>query len=220
MATPYIPSRQAQLVLWATNFAAIATASPSVYGFSAGDLSSINGVVNAFSAALTVATDPSTRTSTTVAAKDAARAAMLDVIRPFAVNISQSTGISDEDKLAIGVTVRNPTPTPIPAPVTQPVLSIVSATHLQQTLRFSDALTPDKRAKPPGAIGLQLFRHIGTTPPVGPSVGSYVANATKNPFAVNFLEADIGKMATFWGRWVTRTGLVGPWSLPVSMAIG
>ena len=45
------------------------------------------------------------------------------------------------------------------------------------------------------------------------------AKFTRNPIVVPFAEADDGKIATYYGRWASVRGEVGPWSLPVSMRI-
>ena len=46
-----------------------------------------------------------------------------------------------------------------------------------------------------------------------------VAKFTRNPIGVDFESKDGGKLATYYGRWVSRRGEMGSWSLPVSMHI-
>jgi hypothetical protein len=87
------------------------------------------------------------------------------------------------------------------------------------TLRFADANTPASRKKPFGAIGLQVFRNIGIAPVTDPNAAVFYGVASRQPFAVNFIAADNGKVCTYFGRWITLRGLVGPWSPPVSMTI-
>jgi len=38
-------------------------------------------------------------------------------------------------------------------------------------------------------------------------------------FQVMYQLEHIGQTATYFGRWITRTGKTGPWSLPVAMMI-
>ena len=42
---------------------------------------------------------------------------------------------------------------------------------------------------------------------------------TKQPVIVKHGEDHAGSTATFFGRWVTARGLVGPWSLPAHFTI-
>jgi hypothetical protein len=216
---PYIPARDLALESWATNFAAIIAASAGTYFLSGSDVTLINSVTAAYSTALTVALNPDTRTKPSVAAKNAAKAAMLGTVRPYAINIHNSLGISNDNKIAVGVNLLNPTRSPIPAPDSNPLLSVIGANQGVHTLRFADMNTPDKRSKPAGIIGMQLFLNIGVAPVTNPAESSFYASVTRQPFAVVFSPTNNGKVATYFARWITRTGLVGPWSPPVSFGI-
>lgn len=219
MATPYIPTRDSVLLLWAQNFSSLITANPTMYGLGTGDATTIAGYTSAYSAALTTAVDPSTKTKASVAAKDSAKATMLVTLRPYAQQIKNNLGVTNDAKVALGLNIPDPSRSPVPAPTTQPLLSIVGALPLQISLRFSDASTPDKRAKPKGVVGLQLFVYVGATVPTDPLAYQFAGIFTKQPFAVNFTGAQKGQLASLIGRWQTRTGLNGPWSSPVQMTI-
>jgi hypothetical protein len=52
-----------------------------------------------------------------------------------------------------------------------------------------------------------------------PDTAGFYGAFTKNPVAVGFAGTDDGKMATYFARWASPRGDVGPWSLPVSMRI-
>jgi hypothetical protein len=215
----YLPPRDADLTLWVLNFTTLLTATPTDFGLVAGDAVICAGPISAFRAALQLATDPSTRTKSTVAAKDAAKVTMLDVVRPYCIQIKNNGGVTDYNKIAIGVGVRDLQPTPVAVPNTQPLLSIVSATPQQQEVRYCDALTPDSRAKPFGVTALLLFCSVGAVPPVEPEASRFRALVTKQPYFQPFEVGDVGKTAFYYGRWVTRTGLLGPMSAVASCVI-
>ena len=59
---------------------------------------------------------------------------------------------------------------------------------------------------------MELWGIASATPPVGPQVTGFLGLITKTPFAVNWISADVGKVGFLYARWVTRRGLVGPWS--------
>ena len=223
----YISKTEGGLRDWATNFSTLITANPSTYGLMASDAAAIAAAVGAYVPALTAATDPSTKTKATVAAKDSAKAAMLVTLRRYAQFIKLNNGVTNEEKTALGLKIDDTTHTPIPAPTTQPICTIVGTTPLQHTLRFADASTPSKRAKPHGALGLELYYLLGPTPAVTPppaspdaaSSAEFYGVVTRQPYAVTLDPSAVGKTATYYARWITRTGLVGPWSAPVAMTV-
>jgi len=221
---PYIPAPDAAFDNWSANFSTLITAAPATYGLVSGDATAIAAVVDPWHTSYLAAINPSTRTPVTVAAKDAARAAAEAVIRPYAIQISRNAAVSNDDKTAVGVNLPNTARTPVPPPTTQPVISLVSSTHNLMMIAYRDTATPTSKAKPPGAIGLDLRLWIGTgVPPTPDSVSPY-GTLTKSPAAIGFSNGDIGKTAVFWGRWSTRSGpggqaQFGPWSAPLSASI-
>ena len=219
MAEGYIPAQDANALLWMEAFAGGISANPALYGLTVGDAAAIQGAVDSFGSALSVATAPSTRTAVTVSDKDNFRSSAEQICRQFAIQIKYNDGITDGDKIAIGVRPVNNDREPINVPTTSPLLSIIAATPGAHTVRYSDTLTPDSAAKPFGAASLQLFVAIGDAEVTDPAQASFVGAFTKNPIGVDFSAPDDGKEATYFARWASLKGDVGPWSLPISMRI-
>lgn len=219
MTTPYIPPKDTDYDVWANNFQTVIAATPAAYGLAAADAVAITASFNAWHTSYLAATNPATRTSVTIAAKDVQKASSLLVFRPYAQIIQNNASVTDPSKAAAGLTIRATTRTPIPAPGTSPILGFIGATPLQHTLKYSDTTTPTTKAKPFGAIHLELWRYIGTTPPAGTDAYSFYGDMTKSPFAVDFNSPDVGKQAYYIAKWATRTGLDGPWSAPLNSAI-
>jgi hypothetical protein len=219
MSSSYIPAKDAEASLWMQTFANGIAANPSTYQLSSSDATTISNAVNAFKDALAVTSDPATRTVTSIATKDDTRATAENLCRQYAMLIKLNAGISDANKLAIGVRPVNPNRSPINVPDSSPLLNVIGATPGSQTVRYADTSTPDSGKKPFGAVQLQLFVAIGTTPTNDETTAQLYGQFTKNPVGVAFDPADDGKVATYFGRWVSRKGDVGPWSLPVSMRI-
>lgn len=224
MNTDYIPSTDSGFDSWLTNFSTLLTGAPTDYGLTAPDAVIVAAERSAYHTAYVAATDPSTRTVATIAAKDAARVSAESIVRPYAVSISMNSGVLDADKAAIGVTIRVTTPTPIPPPLTTPGLALVSGAPLGHTLRFFDTSTPTTKSKPFGALGMQVMRSVGVAPAVDPSVCPYYATWTKSPNVSTFESGQQGKVATYFARWVTRGGpggaaQYGPWSAPLSLVV-
>ena len=219
MPAPYIPPTDAALQDWLANFATQVALSPLTYGLTAGDSAIISAASNFFSAAYTLTVNPLTRTPVNIAAKDAQRASSVATVRVYAQMIKAKPGITDGQLALLGIHVDDPTPSPIPAPATSPLLSIVAATPLQHTLRYADQATPDSRAKPFGAIQIDVYVRVAAATTVDPELASFYGSFTKQPVAVNYDAADVGKCSSIFARWKTRTGLVGPWSLGADMTV-
>lgn len=224
MAADYIPAKDADFDAWLTNFSALITATPTAYGLTAPDAVIIAAQKTAFAAALATATDPSTRTAPAVAAKDAARALAVATVRPYAINVKLNASVTNSQRSDLGLTINSFPPTPIPAPVTAPALVLVQATPLSHQLRFYDVTTPTSKAKPYGVIGLEVRRAIGTSPAVDPDSAAYLTTWGKSPNLSTFSSGDVGKVATYFGRWVTRSGpggrqQTGPWSTALAVTV-
>lgn len=224
MQTPYLPTRDADFDAWFANFSALITAVPATYGLVAGDATIIAASFTAWHAAYLLATNPTTRTSPNIAAKDAQRILSESVIRPYATGISRNPAVTNDDKTAVGVNLPNTARTPVPPPVTVPAISLVGSIHFLMTLAYRDTSTPTTKAKPPGATGMELWMALGTTPAADPSTAKPFGVVTKSPTQIGFTSPDVGKVATFFGRWITRSGpggqaQVGPWSAPLSVVV-
>ena len=215
----YIPSKDTDFRTWAVNFATNIAAAPAVYMMTVAEATGVTNAVNLFVAKLAIADNELTRTKQTIANKDDARSIAESLCRQYAMLIKDNAGITDGDKLSIGVRPENPSREPIDCPTTPPLLNILGNLPGTQTLRFADTTTPDSKAKPFGASELQLYLGIGTTELAPLSACQFYGKFTRNPIEVDFDETDDKKTATYYARWASVRGEVGPWSLPVTMTI-
>lgn len=220
----YIPQSDADFNNWITNFAGLLTADPTAVGETAPTAAVMQADADAWATAYAAATDPATRTSPTVAAKDNARFTAEQTARPIAIRIRNNSAVTDAQRADYGLTIPKTVPTPIPAPTSFPILGLRKATPGAQQLQYQDSDLGTGKAKPFGAIGIEVFRSIGTVPATDPAQATYFATATKSPFTSSFVADDKGKVCTYFARWVTRSGpagiaQVGPWSAPLDVHV-
>lgn len=218
----YIPSRDIDLDAWAANFSTLITAAPATYGLTAGDATAISDVVDPWHTAFLIATNPLTRTTATIADKDSKKGAMVPILRLYAQQVKANVGVSDMEKVALGIHINDPGPTPVPVPTSIPKLSMNAAFHLNQTLDIRATETPTSRAKPAGSIAcltFATFSNVGDAAPTDPEAALFRKLQTRNLGPYEFLAPQVGKRVTWWGRWVNRKGEVGPWSLPLSQVV-
>lgn len=217
---PYIPAKDAGLNSWANNFSTLLTASPATYGLLAADATAVAGAVDTWNAAYALVTSPSTKTKATVAAKNTARIGLLTTIRPYAQQISLNAGVTSGNKTAIGVNPRTSTPAPITAPTTYPVLTIANSLALTAIVAYRDQLaSPSVKSKPYGVVQIQIFANTSATPITDPTLLPLKTQTTKSPLSISWPSAAKGLVAYYAARWVTRAGLVGPWSPIVNFVV-
>jgi hypothetical protein len=219
---PYvgIPTRDTQLSTWAQVFADAINADPSVYGLSLTDAGNIVTANTNFQAAYATATDPATRSRTSVANKDSYKNAALATFRSYYLIIQNDPGVTDDNKLAAGVKVKSQAKHKILCPQTQPLLTILGAIPLQLQCRFQD---PDHHTvrgrKAPGAISVQFWVEVSATPTENVDNAHFVGDFTRNIVQLDFASGDVAKTAVIWCRWQGRRGDTGPWSTAVKMTI-
>lgn len=213
MSTSYIPAKEADLSAWLQNFSTLITATPATYGLTSGDASLIATAVANWTTAYNLTTSPTTKTATTVSAKNTQKVIVLAIARPYAQMIANNAGVSSANKIAVGVNPKTNTPTPIPTPTTNPVLTCDLSGNMYLIIRYRDSsASPSVKAKPFGAKALQIYSQTSTTPVTDPTELPYIRNITKSPFQLPFDSSDVGKKAYMASRWVTATGEVSPWS--------
>lgn len=220
MANGYMPRSDVGARNWLAEFAEGLAQRPTVYKVSAGEVAAVTSAVDAFAAALRLATQPSTRTGPAIVAKDAARAAAENACRPIYLRIKIDPGIPNDQKVALGVRPVNPARPRIGRPSSWPVLQMRQITGHSHVLTYHDSeLSAARLAKPAGATGIQLFRHLGDRGAALPSEADYLGTFTRAPIVVDYDVAQDLQLATYFARWINRKGQTGPWSGPLCQRV-
>ena len=178
----------------------------------------IRAAVDAYVEAL-AATAPETRTKSRTLLKNRAKAAMLQPLRTAARQIKNNPAISDADKANLGIKPAGRVQGPTPKLLVRPFLLFRAVLPLRHVLGYA-IVEVGGRSKPAGAIGLQLFCHVGDAPPKGPGEARFLRFISKQPYAVDFKAEQVGQTAHYYARWQTLTGETGPWSQVLRMTVG
>jgi hypothetical protein len=216
MRTDFIPASDAGLLAFGANFSTIVTADPVVLGLSAPIATTLAAKQVAYASAYTAAVDPGTRGGATVLAKDLCRRDLVAYIRLLARTIQGTLTVTDEQRYALGLTVRH-MPVPIPAPATAPDIDIVSVSGRTVKIRLHEAGTSTKRGKPAGVQGAAIFSHVGATAPATLADWTFEGNSNKTVVLVQFPD-EVPSGATVWftAYWFNPRSQPGPNSTPVS----
>lgn len=212
----YLPTSDNGLLDWALNFATLIVASPTTYGLEAEQAGGYQAQAQFFESALQAAIEPSTRTPVTVQAKNDAKTQLVELSRGLAMIVTNHPGVTNEQRVALGLTVRDREPSPVPPPSGSPDIDVLLVTGRTVTVRLHDASTPGRR-KPANVAGAAVFSFVGETAPADPAVWTFQGNTTRTRFDVSF-PADVPAGAKVWitAFWFNRRMQSGPGTPPVS----
>lgn len=219
-AAPYIPPKDADFSNWAANFSALITTNPGLYGLVTADATTISTTNAAWAAAYALVTSPSTKTAATVQAKNTEKVIANQLFRSYGQMIANNAAVSSSNKIALGLNPRTSTVTPITTPTTYPVLTAQSTSTAGTIVRYRDATaSPSVKSKPYGVTAMILYASTSLTPITDPTTLTFIDLFTKSPLTLSLGSGSAGKTVYMAGRWVTRKGLLGPWSSIISYVV-
>lgn len=214
----FIPKREEQLGEFSTNIHDAVAADPDSLGCTAADATDLNGAILAFVASLATARNPQTRTPVAIIQKDTDKARLVSLVRMIAKKIQAQPTVTPAQKMALGLTVPDRTPTPVQPPATKPLLSVVTKGERTVELRMVDETTPTRRSRPETVTGAMVYTYVGNAgelPPADLTKWQVEGVVTRNEFVLAYKPEDLGKTAHVRARWLNGKGQTGPASDPV-----
>ena len=211
----YLPETDDGLLAWATPFSAKITATPTAFGVTAGNATTLSGLLSTYSTCLAASQDPQTRGPSTVFAKNQAKVNLTSFIRQLVRAIQGTLTVTNQQRQDLGITVRAE-PQPIPPPATSPVVEVKSVNGSTITLRIhgEDAL---KRGKIPGAAGASVFSYVGENPPESTDAWVFQGSTTRTEFAVVLPQSASAQKVFLCAFWYSPRAMSGPASTPISV---
>lgn len=215
----YIPKSDDGFRNWLQNFSNLIQQDAARYGLQPPDAAVISGMYTDYNTVFALVQSPATRTPGLVLQKDAIKASSRASCRVYAQQIKANAGVSDQDKLQLGLHINDTTKTPVPVPASAPIMMINGSFSGEHMLRYADENTPASRRKPPGVQFIEVYMTIATGADPVQSHSTSLGLYGRQPIKVGQDQENAGKTATYFGRWVNTRGEKGPWSLPVAMQI-
>ncbi len=216
----YVPGGDADFNAWQANFVTYANANLANLGLVLPDLLSIMSAQGAWTPSLTAHVAAQANAQSARATKDGNRTVFETAIRALVRRLQASPSVSDAEREALGITVRDSVATAAATPTTRPICQVDTSQRLRHTINFADESTPTRKAKPAGVMGAEIWVKIGPTPPVDPSELTFLAVDTRTPYTREYPGTEGGKQAHYMLRWVNTRGETGPWSETATATIG
>lgn len=217
--TDYVPSSDGEFAAWLRNLAAYVTAHFAELGLGADDMDALTYWSEEFPISLDALVAAQAEAAAKRQAKDEMRSGAEEAVRGIVRRIQAAPGVTDAQRQALGIMVRDSTPTAAGAPTTRPVVSVEAGQRLRHMIHFAET---GKKGKPAGVMGCEVWMKItaaGAAAPVDPSELSFLALDTRTPYIAEYDGADAGKTAHYMLRWVNTRGDKGPWSETISATI-
>ncbi|HQY89827.1 MAG TPA: hypothetical protein PK402_14330, partial [Tepidisphaeraceae bacterium] len=206
----------AQLASGTQLFAAEISSGFASYGLTSAQATSYDTLSGNFVGAYDIATNPVTRTKSAIAAKNAAKTALKIKARDLVAIINATPTVTDEQKINLGLHVRNPTPTPVPVPDFAPVMTIsnVGGNTLAIKLREVDM---NRRGKPPLVKGAAVYFYVGEETPDVNTPWIAFGNSGRANFQMEF-PSSLAQGTKVWiiAAWYNNRGQYGPSCQPMS----
>lgn len=219
---PFIPRADPAFRRFAESFANNISSDPPRYGLTVAQADWIMRHFNEFDAAYEIAKAPATRTRPTIADKDDARSILHNTISVYSAHLRANLGITDGDKLLIGVRPRNVAHKRRKCPGIPPLLNYIGSLPGIDQMVFHDSSTPTSKAKPYGAERLELWVGYSKPGEQRPKredarlIGTFKKSKMlidQDPQRDVRMGGSEG-MPTYFARWLGHDGKTGPWSLP------
>lgn len=205
------PRREAELVPWLANFNTLVQANALQYTLPASFVTSLGTTTTAFMSAWNITQVPTTRTTPSINAKDIAKNNVLNVVRAIIGILQANTNITDAQRLALGMHVRDAEPTPVPAPAFAPNLIDVVVSGRLVSGRLQDSDEPTNRGRPAGVVGATIFSYVGANPSDVLGDWKFQGNTTRTRFEVQFPDELVaGTKVWLIAYWRSPTDESGP----------
>jgi hypothetical protein len=215
-----IPRKDTELVPYSTNFDTRITAAPADYGLTAAQATQYGTLHDAYLAAynaMAAAREAGTRSESLTATKDSTKLALLRYARELYRYVQANNTVPDAKKIELGVRVVDTEPTPVPPPGSAPALSVVSVTGRRVRLRLKDSTDPERKGRPLGTLGAQIFSFVGDEVPT--TTEQWRSEGITGLTMIDVVFPDnVANGATVWftAVWFNGSKQTGPNANPIS----
>ncbi len=219
----FCPRADGDFIAWAERFNVYVQANFAGIGLKATDATGVNSALFRFRIAYLAHVQARAAAAAARAEKAESRGEFERVMRKAVRRIQGFGPTTDSARADLGITIPDRTRTPTAAPTTRPLVKVDFSLRLTHRIRFADEGTPQRRTKPKGVIGAEVWVKVaasGEPAPTGPTDLRFLLLATRSPAIVEYSGNEAGKTAHYMVRWLSSRGEPGAWSATASATVG
>jgi hypothetical protein len=209
----YIPRPDEDMERWGVNFIGTLGTIRVEVGFPEEDFARLKTEQEEFSKDYKLAKSPSTESKVHTRKKITTRKTFeKDVRKMVKAYLANNPHVTDEHKIALGITIPKDSRTPSPVATRYPFFRFDTSILAIIRVFFFDQVGEEIFRRPEGQMGVELIYVISDTKPKNWSDLTRSKFAKKSPCDLKFDYADRGKTVYIAGRWINNVGIPGPWS--------
>lgn len=214
MRTSYFPSTDSSLVAWGRNFSERVSSSYAELGISLEQAEQFALVQAELDSAYQAASNPATRTQSSVEGKNEKRDAMKSAARLLVSIINGQANVTDAQRTTLGLTVPKQK-SKIPVPDVRPTIVVSAVSGHLVKIRVSNYEAFGRHRRPTGVAGANVFCFTGENPP-DPKEWKFVGNSSGRDFEIR-IDPSIPPGTKVWltACWYNPRGMNGPAADPV-----
>ena len=221
MADDYIPSAYAAFDAFQANLMSIAAVNLAAWGITVPVFQALEDLQDPWQTTHAVGVTPQGDNPVDNDKRRTAHTAYETGLRNFVnEHLRFNSKVTNNNRIAMGLTVPDTEPTDVPQPTTQPAITEVDKnTESRHIVHYKDDQTPESKAKPFGVHHVEIRYQVGGDAPANAEACLKAATDTETPVTIQFDMEDKGKTVYYFLRWVNNTSEPGPWSLIVTAVI-
>ena len=204
----YLPLADKDLLAYTANFAAIISADPVAYNLTDLIFERYVELQAEYAARLQASLDPLTEGRRTVFLKNESKKRLVDETRRIARQIGNLISVTDDQRQALGLTIRSDRGSSINPPSVAPAIKVVRVDGRTITLELRQAT--GRRGKPAGAAGATVFTHVGPLAPASMEQWQFAASVTRSSVELPFGPSHNGDTVWMTAFWTNAKGQAGP----------
>jgi hypothetical protein len=218
----YLPLSDDGLASWALSFATYINSGidPTTIGLTLDEATAYQMLQQDYATKLAAAKDPETRGNATIYAKQEAKQSLVSESRRLAMIVTNYPATTNKQRQAMGLTIKDTTPSPVPVPDSAPVVEVREVKNQRITLVLHNAESTS-RAKPAGVKGATLFSYVGESTPAALSDWKFEGNVTRTLVDLD-MPATVPNGSKVWitAFWFNSKAESGPATAPIYTYLG
>jgi hypothetical protein len=220
----YLPTREADLVGFADNFAAKIAVLPETFGLNSAQATAFDALAQSFRDAYAALEDPTKQSPPFTAAKNMAKSALIhgeNGIYQLVALVQAHPGITEQQLTDLRLTVRSDQRTPVPPPEDAPEMDVVRVIGRTVRIRLHNENTIGHRRKPAGVKGAAILSYVGPDAPDDITAWHFEGNTTKTVIDIPFPPTlEPGAKVWLTAYWFNPRMQSGPACQPQSTHLG